>query len=258
VSDLTFADGGGTGRGTLPRKPALVVSHERSGTHFLMNTLGQNFGYLPYTDLDERQGFDPRSTPQRLDFLLGAPWPTRTVLKSHHQVEMLQPLPLVAAAFEVFYIVRDPRDVLLSFRRYLAGCAAGTGPVTATVGEFLRAAPSGLIVRYQRQAAASMVERWRQHVEGWLDAAAKLPGRVTVLRYDDLDERFAVTVERLAAALGRPAAAPVPVRPSKIEHVVLAGEGGSGRYRGVLTADDLAFVAATAGDAMRRVGCPPD
>ena len=98
----------------MPSRPALVLSHERSGTHFLMNTLALNFGYRPYTDLDERPGFDPRSTPQALEFLL-AQWPAQTVLKSHHQAELIPALPLLAKAFAIFYVMRDPRDALLSF-----------------------------------------------------------------------------------------------------------------------------------------------
>jgi hypothetical protein len=231
-----------------------VVSHERSGTHFLMNTLALNFGYLPYTDVDERPGFDPRSTPQLLDFLF-AGWPTRTVLKSHHQAEMIPLLPRLAEEYEMFYIVRDPRDALLSFRRYIAESAPGTGPMTETLGEFLRAAPCGRILRYQRQAAASMVDRWRLHTEGWSAAAGRLGG-LTVVRYADLDERFAATVARLAAGLGRAVAA--PRRPSNSNHVVLPGAGGSGQHRAAFTAADQAFVREAAGEAMRRAGLPAD
>ena len=240
----------------LPRKPSLVVSHERSGTHFLMNTLALNFGYRPYVDLDERPGFDPRSTPQILGFLLGTAWPLQTVLKSHHPVEFFPILPRLAEIYEIFYIVRDPRDALLSFRRYLAESPPGTGPVTATLGEFLRAAPSGGVRRYQGQAAATMVDRWRLHVEGWLAAAEPLAGRLTVVRYDDLDERFAASVERLAAALGQPCLA--PRRPSLTESVIHPGPGGSGRHRTVLTAADQEFVRKQAGETMRQAGFQPD
>jgi hypothetical protein len=237
------------------RRPALVVSHERSGTHFLMNTLAANFGYCPYADVDEAPGFDPRSTPQMLGFLLRR-WPWQAVLKSHHQVDFFPLLPRLAERFHVFYVVRDPRDALLSFRRFIAAAAPGTGPLAASIGDFLRAAPCGRIVRYQRHDEADMVARWRRHTEGWSAAAAALPGRLTLVRYDDLDERFAATVARLAAALGRPAGA--ARRPPHDEHVVQPGPGGSGGHRAVLTAADQQLVRAAAGGAMQAVGLPLD
>jgi hypothetical protein len=234
-----------------PRRPALVVSHERSGTHFLINTLALNFGYRPYVDLDERPGFDPRSTPQLLEFLLGTAWPLATVIKSHHQAEMLPALPWLTGIYAVFYVVRDPRDALLSFWRYLASSGLGAGPQTATVSEFLRAAPCGQVLRYQRQAAASMVERWRLHVDGWSAAAGRLPG-LHVVRYDDLDERFAATVERIAAALGQPAPA-AACRPALDANVIHPGPGGSGAHRAAFSAADQEFVRAVAGETMARL-----
>jgi Sulfotransferase domain len=232
----------------------LVVSHERSGTHFLMNTLALNFGYVPHTDLDERPGFNPRSTPRLLEFLLSG-WPPRTVLKSHHAAELLPALPMLAEVFAVFYVVRDPRDALLSFWRFVAASPPGTGPLTATPGEFLRAAPAGRLLRYQRHAAASMVDRWRLHVEGWNAAAARFPGRLTVVRYADLDERFAATVGGLAAALGSVGPGAAPRRPSPLTQVVHPGAGGSGQHRAAFSAADQEFVLATAGETMRRLGC---
>jgi Sulfotransferase domain len=240
-----------------PARPALVISHERSGTHFLMNTLALNFGYRPFVDLDERPDFNPRSTPQLLAFLL-AGWPPQMVLKSHHPADLLPPLALLAEVFEVFYVLRDPRDVLLSFWRYVSAVNASGldgGPQVATLGEFLRAAPAGSMLRYQRRPASTMVERWRLHVEGWTAAAERLPGRLKLVRYDDLDERFAATVARLADALG--CSVGEARRPSHHENVVLAGPGGSGRHRALLTAEDQAFVGATAGETMRRVGFTP-
>jgi len=41
------------------RKKVLVLSHERSGTHFLINTIAQCFNYLPQQiDLDNSQNIN--------------------------------------------------------------------------------------------------------------------------------------------------------------------------------------------------------
>jgi hypothetical protein len=218
-----------------------------------MNTLALNFGYRPYTDVDRRPGFDPRSTPQMLGFLL-EPRPASTILKSHHSVELIPLLPRIAERFEVFYVLRDPRDALLSFWRYIWNTNPETGPWTATVGAFLRAAPSGYILRYQYHPAATMVERWRLHVEGWTAAAAN--PAIRVVRYDDLDERFEESVARLAESLGTPIGE--PRRPSPSEGVIQRGKGGSGGHRAYFTAADHDFVREAAGATMRRLGYAPD
>jgi Sulfotransferase domain len=230
-----------------PQRPALVVSHERSGTHFLMNTLAANFGYRPYTDVAV-PGLDPRSTPEMLGFLL-ADWPPQTVLKSHHQVDFFPLLPRLAGSFHIFYVMRDPCDTLLSFWRFIAASPLGTGPLTATVGEFLRAAPTGSITLYDHRPDANMVARWCRHVRGWSAAATRLSNALTVVRYADLDERFAATVERLAAVLGR-VPPPEPFRPSPFSGVIHPGPGGSGRHRDFFTDEDHAFVREVAGETL--------
>ena len=235
-----------------PSTPALVVSHERSGTHFLINTLAANFGYRPRSDLERRPGFDPGSTAQMLDFLTW-PWPAETVVKSHHQAGFFPALRQFARQFHIFYVVRDPRDVLLSFWRYLASSGPEVGPQAESLGAFVRAEPQGFIATYQRHTLTSMAERWRVHVDGWLDALDDLEGRATLVRYDDLDERFGDEVARLAAIVDVPPPE-VARRPALHQAVIHVGEGGSGKFRAYLDEADLDFVHSQTGDTMRRLG----
>ncbi|CAN5543475.1 hypothetical protein BH10ACT1_BH10ACT1_18100 [soil metagenome] len=234
------------------RRPALVVSHERSGTHFLMNTLRLNFGYQPRTDLEQRPGFDPGSTPQMLAFLL-QPWPLTSVVKSHHQAAFFPVLPRLAERFHLVYVVRDPRDALLSFWRYLAASPPGIGPRAATAGGFARVAPCGFVAGYQRTALRSMTERWRVHADGWLEALERLGDAATLVRYEDLDRRYPDEVERLAAVLDVTPPAEVR-RPSLHEWVIHPGEGGSGKFRSAFGEADLEFVHREAGETMLRLG----
>ena len=46
--------------GKINRKKAAVIGHERSGTHFLMNTLAYNFGYIsaPWFNFDFELGIN--------------------------------------------------------------------------------------------------------------------------------------------------------------------------------------------------------
>jgi hypothetical protein len=115
----------------------------------------------------------------------------------------------------------------------------------------------GHVTRYQLGPLGSMVERWRVHAEGWLDALERLDGNATLVRYDDLDERFPAEVARLAAILDRPAPEEI-LRPTHFDEVIHAGSGGSGKFRKVLSEADLDFVRREAGEAMRRLGYTPD
>jgi hypothetical protein len=235
-----------------PERPALVVSHERSGTHFLMNTLAANFGYRPYRDVAGSPGLDLGSTPAMLGFLL-ADWPLATVLKSHHQADFFPLLPRLAERFRIFYVMRDPRDTLLSFWRFLEASPPGTGPRAMSISEFLRSPSSGAITQYERRPAANMVERWCRHVRGWSAAAAAWPHTFTRIRYPDLDERFEATVGYLAAAIDR-AKPPEIFRPRPVSGVVHPGPGGSGRYRAFFSPSDCDFVREVAGETAALVG----
>src|SRR5262245_22507792 len=102
------------------RPAALVVSHERSGTHFLMNTLAACYEYVsrPWVDLDWHvipiNYFYP---PNISDALLSlASQSMANVVKSHHPAEFFAgELPRLTSRYIVFYIYRDPVGVMLSF-----------------------------------------------------------------------------------------------------------------------------------------------
>ena len=54
--------------------------------------------------------------------------------------------------FVVFYVYRNPADVMCSHWRYVRGAERREGPVTATPGAFMRAAPCGGMLRYQMES----------------------------------------------------------------------------------------------------------
>src|SRR5580692_3676771 len=75
-----------------PRPAVMVVSHERSGTHFLMNSLAACYGYvsLPWINFDHptQSVLDIYSRGAIRDLLLGmANRPMANIVKSHHPPE---------------------------------------------------------------------------------------------------------------------------------------------------------------------------
>ncbi len=235
-------------------KKCCVISHERSGTHFLMNTLALNFGYVvkPWWNLDYETGLNFHA-PAALKRYLGQAdgRVVRNILKSHHHVEFFRPiLGYLTDQFHVFYVYRDPRAVMCSFWRMIKGLQWDEGPVTASAGEFMRAAPRGALLRYQKHQAPTMLARWADHVSGWLDVAEQ-EAPVTLVRYEDLNDGFDDAVTRLGRALGQAVFA--PRRPGLTENVVAPGHGQSRGYADLLSIDDLTYVDASVGGLLERL-----
>ncbi|HVC93684.1 MAG TPA: sulfotransferase domain-containing protein [Pirellulales bacterium] len=208
-----------------PRPAVMIVSHERSGTHFLMNALAACYGYvsMPWIDFD-RQTFNINFfyPPEVCDLLLAlADRPLANVVKSHHPPEFFAgELRRITERYQVFVICRDPTAVMVSFWRYMHQWPWNAGPKTLDALSFARAAPSGRMICHQPRQYASMMHRWAAHVEGWLEVAANCP-RVVIVRYEDLDSDYETTVRGFTAHLGRPPRS--IVRPARDYNVIPGG-----------------------------------
>ena len=221
------------------KKKVLVISHERSGTHFLINTIAQSFDYQPeQIDLDNSQNIDWKNTAMVKQWM----WQfhagyTSRIFKSHHSYPFLAPLfPWLHDEFHIFYITRDGRDVMTSFWVYLNRLAPGWGPRTATVGEFMRSKPTGGITQYQYDRdSGSMLERWTDHIQSWQTPAS----RVNHISYEDLHTRFDVTLKRISDVLGQPANS--SVRPELSAPSSLPWKGAIGTWREYFTEADSQY-----------------
>lgn len=207
------------------RPAAMVVSHERSGTHFLMNSLANCYGYVtaPWIDFD-RPAFNINYyyLPEVRDLLLAlANRPMANVVKSHHAVEFFDDeLRRIGERYVLFVICRHPVATMLSFWRFLHQWPWSEGPRTIDPLGFARSEPRGRLMRFQMRQLPSMLHRWAAHVEGWLDAAAQFSG-IVIVRYEDLDRDFASTVRGFANHLGRPPQS--IVRPARDFNVIPSG-----------------------------------
>ena len=208
-----------------PRPAVLVVSHERSGTHFLMNALASCYGYVsaPWVDFD-RPTFNINYfyLPEVREVLLAlADRPMANVVKSHHSVEFFAgELQRITERYVVLVICRDPVPVMDSFWRFIHQWPWAEGPKTLDAPGFASAEPCGRLVRYQMRQHRDMLQRWAAHAEGWLAAAEELP-RVVIVRYEDLDTNYEATMRGLAKHLGQPPAA--IVRPARDYNVIPGG-----------------------------------
>ncbi len=238
------------------RRKALVVSHERSGTHFLMNTLAENFGYIarPWVNFDFNLTINfhsPEAIGSFFGFMRGKP--VLNIVKSHHPFAFFDAvIEEILDEFHVFYIHRDPRDVMVSFWNLVRRFKWDEGPKTGSVGEFMRASPRGAILRYQKEQVPTLLDRWKAHVEGWAcDAPAAVRERLIIVRYEDLNSDFEATVRAIGERMGITCAD--AVRPAVGHNVVVPGKGEVGGHRALFTPEDHAFVKAVAGETITRL-----
>jgi hypothetical protein len=199
-----------------------------------MNGLAACYGYVttPWIDFD-RPTFNINYyyLPEVRDLLLAiADRPMANVIKSHHAVEFFaNELRALTERYVIFVVCRHPADVMLSFWRFIHQWPWSEGPKTLDPLSFARAEPFGRILRYQMLQRPTMLRRWAAHVEGWLDAAAKL-NRVVIVRYEDLDANYEATMRGFAAQLGWPPQA--IIRPARDYNVIPRGPNdptGSGK-----------------------------
>jgi hypothetical protein len=212
------------------RPAVMVVGHERSGTHFLMNALAACCGYVsaPWINFDlpslNINYFKPTEVGWALRTL--ATRPLANIVKSHHPADFFAgELPRLTSRYLVFYIYRHPVAVMLSYWRFVHRCSWVEGPRTADPLAFARAEPCGRMLRYQIRQYPDLLRRWAAHVEGWRAAAEQQP-RVLIVRYEDLDGRYEDTMR----GLGLPLVARNLLRPGQ--------RGSEDTLRGVATLPD--------------------
>ena len=217
------------------RLPIMVVSHERSGTHFTMNSIAGCFDYVsnPWIDIDRHQfNINYFHTPSVKGLLLKvAELRPANMLKSHHEFEFFKRfMPATEGKLHIVYVYRNPADVMASFWRFLHTWDWAEGPLEDTALGFATAAPMGQSMRYQFRQYPSMLERWANNVEHWVDAARRA-NNIHIVRYEDLAEHFEDTIQRLGRRMGMQPARIAP--PSRGENVVAGGAlalvAGAGR-----------------------------
>lgn len=208
------------------RPSVLVVGHERSGNHFLMNTLARAYGYVaePWFNLDYiPHDINYHQAPSLRSLLMdAAARRIANVGKSHHDADFFAPIiRAIQQRYVIFYVHRDPVDVMLSYWRFIDRWPWREGPKRDDPVAFARAEPEGQMMRYQMRQRRNLLHRWSAHVDGWLDLAGD-ERRVVVVAYSDLKDRYVETMGSFAKLLGQ-----LPrdsSRPSRSENVIAGVE----------------------------------
>ena len=236
----------------------MVVSHERSGTHFLINSISCSFNYsrksldLDHTDVNINYyaSENIRSIFKKLSKVHLA-----NVIKSHHSVDFFNEiLEEILNDFNLLYIYRDPRDVMVSLWKQIRYWNWHEGPKTETIKEFLKSAPSGRMMRYQQHQLPSLLHRWEHHVRGWMvDADESFRKKVIYVKYEDLNSSFNSTIKAIAKQVGINSFS--IARPNPSENVVPPiSKGESGGYSEYITSEDDQYIKSMIGRTMNEIG----
>jgi hypothetical protein len=235
----------------------MVVSHERSGTHLLMNALARGYGYesVPWID------FEPQGMPLNY-FEAGAVERAlvrlgdqrfANIVKSHHAADFFDGvIDRVLDRFLVFYIYRDPVDVMLSYWRFAWQWPWREAPRRDDPLAFAGAEPEGRMMQYQMVQRRSVLARWAMHVEGWRDLAADRP-RLRLVSYESLRDAYPGTLTSFGKAIGR---LPSDTTPPRRDVNIVRGSGGRALAppAEAIVAELRALARAEAGATMQALG----
>lgn len=187
--------------------PLIVSSHERSGTHFIMNAIADCTNYLsnPHFDIGNRANAglidvhnpnDVRSFFYKNSKSSGRS--LRNIVKSHYDSRLFS--PAIEGGARVVYIYRNPIDVFISFWKFLIRFPE-EGGAFKTPMELAVACPQNSALRYQYTSYLCYFDRWYFHVLNWLLLAQEC-SHIAVLSYDELNSNFDYSIKFALNKLG--------------------------------------------------------
>lgn len=212
----------------------MVCSHERSGTHFLMNSLASCTKYVsnPWLNYDlipfgGAVNFFAESAVKRFfanfsksNTNLPGGLGLASIVKSHFPLSMVQ--CALDQGLKIAYIYRNPVDTLVSFWKLIQAFDWFEGPKTDSPLAFAKHVPCGQTQRYQLQNCESYFDRWAMHVTDAVHVAEQ-SSSVVLVSYEDLVSSYAPSMEDLASKLGI-ALVKEPVYPSREKDVIVGAK----------------------------------
>lgn len=208
----------------------MVCSHERSGTHFMMNSIDAVSDYCsnPWLNYDlspvgaKINFFSPASTHDFIKEMSDLKFNSTStcnasIIKSHFPISHLgdeaSKLPL-----KIIYVWRDPAETIASLWKYMHRWGWNEGPKTETPIELANSRPSGQSQRYQASNYKDYFERWAAHVIDGITHCRKNHKAASVF-YEHLLKNHTSTTKTLCSELDIQMLQQ-PVIPSKTQNVI--------------------------------------
>lgn len=184
----------------------MICSHERSGTHFLMNTMDtvSHYSAKPWVNYDlhplggKLNFFSKKSTRSFIKSLSSIKINEKkacncSMLKSHFPLSHLgqdtKDLPI-----KIIYIWRDPVETITSLWKYMHKWEWNEGPKVETPLALATSRPSGQSQRYQASNYKDYFERWAAHVLDGISHCENNPKACVISYKELLHEHTATTI----------------------------------------------------------------
>jgi Sulfotransferase domain len=202
---------------SVKTKKIIVVSFQRSGTHFLINSLATNFAEIEDGWIDVVHGRENKwvkgVTPQNLkdkirEQILESYYAdkSRKCLKTHYQAYFLERyLDQIVEKYDIFYMIRDPRDVMVACYNYYNNTDFERFIKEPDFSKFLRrplwdVQTETQAFSYSFVKPRNIIDKWTKHVSSWLPYKDK---GVTFIRFRDLKLHPERTFHYIASRSGQ-------------------------------------------------------
>lgn len=198
-------------------KPIIVITHERSGTHLLINCINYdtkgNFLTIGYTN--DKNDFNLKSYKHITyrDVMCSAHI-QNSVNKSHHQVEfMTDYLDFLFSKYKVIYVKRDVKDVLNSYYKFMP--RPDQMPDFPKMEEWIFCKPDDIGRKFFNPYSPdphivvepeNYVHRWFLHTNGWL----KHKDKMLVVNYEDMLTDYSNQKQIIESYIGKRIADKIP------------------------------------------------
>ena len=225
-------------------KPIIIITHERSGTHMLINLINfdkkgefYTIGYMPN---DIEYNSDNYKHKVYRDIMVYS-YLENIVCKSHHQVEFMEPyLDYIFNKFKVIYLKRDIKDVLVSYYKFI--------PYPKDLDKFPKfedwifKKPDDIgkefLLPYSPDPHVliepeNYIDRWKMHISGWV----KYKDNLLVLNYEDILNNFAEQKELIENYINRKIGNNLPDKNNKELPNFNPGKGIIGSHKDWMSID---------------------
>jgi len=177
-------------------KDLMIVSCERAGTHFLIDSIIWNFPKFNKKRID----IPANGEQKKFEKFLKKYEPSgHNIIKSHHQFEFFEPIiDIVKEKFNIIYIMREGKDSMVSWHYYFNDANSCEFPFSKTVTDLMMKNPTNYSFdnAYSKIKSENMIQRWETHVISWVMNAKK--ASALIITYDDLYIYFSKIINRIS------------------------------------------------------------